>query len=112
MSYSTKDVEEWNEESVSAWLTSVGLESYTSVFEENNICGSTLPHLNHWAFKEMEIQSVGERMKILIAIRKLFRMCNNNDASPHSSNNSAKEESLATPGVSRLIFNSRNPVTI
>ncbi|CAE6510510.1 unnamed protein product [Rhizoctonia solani] len=65
----------WNDEQVALWLASLGCEHQISTFNENDIRGNVILDLDQHALKEMEITSVGDRIKILNAIKSLRQQC-------------------------------------
>lgn len=53
------------------WLTSVGLSEYSEQFQANHIELNTLPSLNADDLKEIGVESLGHRKKLLEEIQKL-----------------------------------------
>ncbi|KAI3649085.1 hypothetical protein MP228_006939 [Amoeboaphelidium protococcarum] len=72
--YSVKDIKKWNEIMVRQWLKDIGFEQYNAYFADHNIDGHALLQLNHSFLKEMGIKSVGERMKLLILIKRIQKI--------------------------------------
>lgn len=64
------DVHSWDEKQVCNWLDSVGMQKYSQNFMDNNITGETLFELTLATLKECGIASVGDRARILQAIKK------------------------------------------
>ncbi|OMJ14009.1 Protein kinase byr2, partial [Smittium culicis] len=62
---------EWTETQVQDWLNSLGYEKYSRTFYENKINGEALLELNYNFLKDLEIATVGDRVKINSAIIKL-----------------------------------------
>src|SRR6201981_1617127 len=58
------------------WLRSLGLGKYEAAFRENEIDETVLPSLTHETLKELGVNAVGHRLKLLDAIAAL-----RNDAS-------------------------------
>src|SRR5262245_29321413 len=56
---------------VAAWLSSLGLERYRRVFEENAIDVALLPKLTADDLRDMGIAAVGDRRRLLEAIGAL-----------------------------------------
>lgn len=52
------------------WLTQLGLEQYASAFAENEVNEDILPDLTSEDLKELGVQKIGHRRKILSAIAK------------------------------------------
>ena len=53
------------------WLRSLGLERYEAAFRENEIDETVLPSLTHETLKELGVDAVGHRLKLLDAIALL-----------------------------------------
>ena len=53
------------------WLRSLGLERYEAAFRENEIDETVLPSLTHETLKELGVNAVGHRLKLLDAIAAL-----------------------------------------
>lgn len=66
-------VSSWSTNDILSWLQESNLSQHMGKFEENDIQGSVLLQLDHTALKEMGIISVGERLRLLGAIRTLNR---------------------------------------
>jgi class 3 adenylate cyclase len=56
---------------IAAWLHGLGLEQYEPVFRENDIDGDVLPSLTAEDLKDLGINSVGHRRRLLAAIATL-----------------------------------------
>ncbi|CEQ39626.1 SPOSA6832_01165 [Sporobolomyces salmonicolor] len=64
----------WTDTHVAAWLSSALPtlpSSYADVFAQNDIRGSVLLEVDQTALKEMGVRSVGDRVKICVAVRGL-----------------------------------------
>ena len=57
--------------SISAWLQGLGLEQYADLFAANDIDWDLLADIDQQTLKEIGVQSVGHRIRILKAIDKL-----------------------------------------
>jgi class 3 adenylate cyclase/tetratricopeptide (TPR) repeat protein len=57
--------------SVSGWLDSIGLGQYAETFEQNAVGWDILSHLDHDVLKDIGVQSAGDRIRILHAIKSL-----------------------------------------
>ena len=55
---------------ISDWLESIGLEKYEEAFLNNDITPDILPELTNADLKEMGINSLGARKRILKAIKE------------------------------------------
>ncbi|GAA6013886.1 hypothetical protein JCM10207_008223 [Rhodosporidiobolus poonsookiae] len=65
---------QWTDTSVSTWLSAAlpALStSYADLFAKNDIRGSVLLEVDQSALKEMGVRSVGDRVKICVAVRAL-----------------------------------------
>ncbi|PVU94962.1 hypothetical protein BB561_002153 [Smittium simulii] len=69
--YSLNEILAWETQQVEAWLRQVGFSKYTENFCENMICGEALLELNYTYLKDLNISSVGDRVKLSNAISKL-----------------------------------------
>jgi mitogen-activated protein kinase kinase kinase len=65
---------QWDEEMVQRWLIDVGMGAHQSSFAEHNIIGESLVLLDHACLKRMQIDTLGERMRILILVKKIHDM--------------------------------------
>ncbi|KAG2174456.1 hypothetical protein INT44_006719 [Umbelopsis vinacea] len=75
--YSLETVKHWKERDVADWLESLNYGQFTQKFIENNINGEVLLELDNPTLKEMDIKTVGERVRILTAVRHLRQGCYN-----------------------------------
>jgi hypothetical protein len=71
------DIRTWNEQQVANWLKENQFGHYANIFIDNDINGEVLLELNNGLLKELGINTVGERVKLMIALRRLRRMCVN-----------------------------------
>jgi class 3 adenylate cyclase len=56
---------------VGGWLRRLGLEQYEAAFRENNVDGSILQSLTTEDLKELGVESIGHRRKLLDAIARM-----------------------------------------
>lgn len=70
-----REVKSWNVQKVADWLSSVQSESYANVFVENHINGDALLECDQTALKELGVTRVGDRIRILVAIKTLRSKC-------------------------------------
>jgi class 3 adenylate cyclase len=56
---------------VRQWLVALGLEQYAKPFDANDIDWDVLPELDHGALKDIGVDSIGHRLRILKAARLL-----------------------------------------
>lgn len=70
-------VKSWDDERVAQWLADVATvgQQYVGVFKANDINGNVLLDVDQQALKEMGIRSVGDRVKITVAIKSLRAKC-------------------------------------
>ncbi|KAI8925135.1 sterile alpha motif/pointed domain-containing protein, partial [Entophlyctis helioformis] len=59
----------WDERRVAAWLAEIGFESYQAAFIENKITGEVLRELNYTYLRDIGVKIVGDRARILQAIK-------------------------------------------
>ncbi|KAI9281800.1 kinase-like domain-containing protein [Sporodiniella umbellata] len=69
------EVNTWSTHRVSEWLYGQSLGCYSSAFIEQHISGSVLLDLGYHSLKAMEIKTVGERVRIITAIKSLRQEC-------------------------------------
>ncbi|KAJ2523218.1 ATP binding [Coemansia sp. RSA 1939] len=73
--YTMQQVLQWNEEKVSRWVSEQGFGRYEAVFRENMITGEALVELDYNLLKELSVRTVGERVRLNLAIRRLRQQC-------------------------------------
>jgi len=66
-----KDFHKWSSVEVAAHLGKKGLKGYTELFQQHKIDGSVFHNLTEENLKEMGIESVGDRKKVMAAIKDL-----------------------------------------
>ncbi|KAF8610126.1 Pkinase-domain-containing protein [Ceratobasidium sp. AG-I] len=71
-------VRTWNDEQIAIWLTRLGCAHQVSAFKDNDIQGNVILDLDQHALKEMEVTSIGDRVKILNAVKFLRQQCTKN----------------------------------
>ena len=64
-------LENWDIDKVVEWLNSLGMEGYSDIFKTHLINGEVLLSADHEMLKELEVGSVGHRLKLLKAIYHL-----------------------------------------
>ncbi|XP_026187309.1 deoxynucleoside triphosphate triphosphohydrolase SAMHD1-like [Mastacembelus armatus] len=65
---------EWTVDQTCQYLEEQGLGEWQAKFRENNISGVTLQYLTEQHLKDMDIRQIGDRLKILDSIRKLWQI--------------------------------------
>ncbi|KZT58963.1 Pkinase-domain-containing protein [Calocera cornea HHB12733] len=78
-------VSTWSDTHISRWLAENRLASLAPTFRDNDIRGSVILDLDMFALKEMGINSVGERVKIMAAVKQLRKACSSTSGSSFSS---------------------------
>jgi mitogen-activated protein kinase kinase kinase len=63
----------WTEKNVADWLQQKHLDQFEKYFEENDINGELLMELDYNLLKQMGIPTVGDRVRLLTAIKELKR---------------------------------------
>jgi len=75
---------EWDVESVQMWLHEEGFDQYREYFEEHEIDGQALRLLSEENLREMGVAIMGDRLKLMRAIRRLARSRPFRSSSPSS----------------------------
>ncbi|KAF9052984.1 hypothetical protein BJ165DRAFT_828195 [Panaeolus papilionaceus] len=111
----------WNDDHVLKWLTEIKCASHYDAFTTNEIKGDVLLELDQTTLKEMGITSIGDRLRIINAVKVLRQRVAASRASVaplsiHKNNNSVdfsynppKSESSNTKNVNRRLENVRPP---
>ena len=89
----------WNDTHVARWLTDNKCPHHVETFKNNDIRGDILLELDHDALKEMGIVSIGDRLRIVNAVKTLRNM-----SSQHNSSSIAHQRAFIDS------FDSRPPV--
>ncbi|KAG4300587.1 hypothetical protein PCANB_002949 [Pneumocystis canis] len=66
-----KVITSWSVEEVIQWLKYINFSQYEKEFQENNISGDVLIHLDHESLKEIGVLSAGHRLSFLKAIYRI-----------------------------------------
>ncbi|CAI2186005.1 3755_t:CDS:10 [Funneliformis geosporum] len=74
------NVRNWKYDQVACWLQENNFREYQKVFSDNDINGDVLLELDHEILKELRIRSIGERVRILLAVKTLLKCCVGNTA--------------------------------
>ncbi|CAG8794156.1 569_t:CDS:10, partial [Dentiscutata erythropus] len=77
-------VRQWKVDQVSNWLQENSFREYQKLFAENDINGDVLLELDHEILKELKIRSIGDRLRLLNAVRTLLKICAGNNLPYHS----------------------------
>jgi SAM domain (Sterile alpha motif) len=64
-------VQQWDEATVGDWLKSVNCGKYRQIFASNNINGDALLDCDQNILKEVGVNKVGDRIRIMVAIKSL-----------------------------------------
>ncbi|KAJ2801141.1 ATP binding [Coemansia guatemalensis] len=75
MRYTMQQVQQWSEERVCQWVREEGFGKYEEAFRENQVNGEALVELNYNLLKELSVRTVGERVRLNLAIRRLRQQC-------------------------------------
>ncbi|KAI6128267.1 Pkinase-domain-containing protein, partial [Pisolithus croceorrhizus] len=65
----------WSDAQVAKWLTEIKCPSHIDTFKEHDIRGDVLLELDPDTLKEMNITSVGDKLRILNAVKSLRQRC-------------------------------------
>nr|CAG8511205.1 8855_t:CDS:10 [Entrophospora candida] len=120
-----ESVRHWKLDQVSNWLQENNFREYQRLFTENDITGDVLLEIDHEVLKELKIRSIGDRIRLLVAVKSLLKTClSNNIINNHNNHNSYsirypyyKEQSspendrFPIPSLSRSNSNSRLAIT-
>ncbi|CAI2167625.1 13677_t:CDS:10 [Funneliformis geosporum] len=79
-----ENVRQWKLEQVSYWLQENNFREYQKIFTDNDITGEVLLELDHDILKELKIRSVGDRVRILLAVKSLLKICWGNNIYPYT----------------------------
>jgi mitogen-activated protein kinase kinase kinase len=64
-------VQQWDEQTVGEWLKSVNCDKYRQMFAKNNINGDALLDCDQNILKEVGVTKVGDRIRIMVAVKAL-----------------------------------------
>ncbi|KAH9817554.1 sterile alpha motif/pointed domain-containing protein, partial [Melampsora americana] len=65
----------WSDDQVLKWLQDLKLSHLASIFAENDIVGDVLLDVDQAALKEMGVSKVGDRVKVIVAVKDLKQRC-------------------------------------
>ncbi|OAV85032.1 hypothetical protein PTTG_30852, partial [Puccinia triticina 1-1 BBBD Race 1] len=65
----------WDDHHIAKWLADIKLPHLAPIFAENDIVGDILLDLDQQALKEMGVSKVGDRVKLLVAVKDLKQRC-------------------------------------
>ncbi|KAJ2077606.1 ATP binding [Coemansia sp. RSA 988] len=129
MCYTMQQVQQWNEERVCQWVREQGFGKYEEIFRENQVNGEALVELNYNLLKELSVRTVGERVRLNLAIRRLRQQCLQTDMNSEANHRGSKhgaggyfssvngygaqgpEEFVASPGPMSAISNTTATAT-
>ncbi|KAJ1937496.1 ATP binding, partial [Kickxella alabastrina] len=70
-----KQVNQWSESRVCKWVREQGFTKYEASFRENMINGEALVELDYNLLKDLSVRTVGERVRLNLAIKRLRQQC-------------------------------------
>ncbi|KAJ2743121.1 ATP binding [Coemansia sp. BCRC 34301] len=73
--YTLQQVLQWSETRVCQWVRDQGFGKYEAAFRENLVNGEALVELDYGLLKELSVRTVGERVRLNLAIRRLRQQC-------------------------------------
>ncbi|CAG8664532.1 6981_t:CDS:10, partial [Acaulospora morrowiae] len=97
---SFETVRKWKTEHVNIWLQENNFPEYQQLFAENDINGDVLLEIDYKELKELNIDSIGDRVRILSAVRNLLKICADSNHPYYMSINYSKE--LNSPELDRF----------
>ncbi|KAF8320022.1 hypothetical protein DL93DRAFT_2031799, partial [Clavulina sp. PMI_390] len=65
----------WTDLHVAKWLSDAKVPQHAARFKANDLRGAVLLDLDQSALKETGIVSVGDRIKIIVAVKALRQLC-------------------------------------
>ncbi|KAH8928119.1 Pkinase-domain-containing protein [Atractiella rhizophila] len=87
-------VKSWNDAQVKQWMIENRVGNYADLFAKNDIRGSVLLDMDQESLKELGLRLVGDRTKIMIAIKKLRAQCASSSGSTISNHSLKKQVSI------------------
>ncbi|KAG6333652.1 hypothetical protein ID866_5439 [Astraeus odoratus] len=97
----------WSDAHVARWLTDIRCPSHIDTFKEHDIRGDVLLELDPDTLKEMNIMSVGDRLRILNGVKNLRMKCQSPASSPRAF--SPVRTYLGTQTEMRILESPREP---
>ncbi|KAF9978528.1 ATP binding [Actinomortierella ambigua] len=100
-------VRHWDDVDVSQWLQEHKLGQHDRVFNEHYIRGLAVLELDHYAMREMGIKSLGDRIRIMTAVKTLRARCLSHSSTStqsqhsHSTSHYSSKERLEVPGTTK-----------
>ncbi|KAJ2725989.1 ATP binding [Coemansia sp. Benny D115] len=73
--YTLQQVLQWTESRVCQWVREQGFAKYEAAFRNNLITGEALVELDYGLLKELSVRTVGERVRLNLAIKRLRQQC-------------------------------------
>ncbi|KAJ1891718.1 ATP binding, partial [Kickxella alabastrina] len=70
-----QQVNQWSESRVCKWVREQGFTKYEASFRENMINGEALVELDYNLLKDLSVRTVGERVRLNLAIKRLRQQC-------------------------------------
>ncbi|KAJ1936789.1 ATP binding, partial [Linderina macrospora] len=97
--YSMQQVVQWSEGRVGQWLRKQGFARHERAFMENQINGEALLELDYNLLKELSVRTVGERVRLNIAIRDLRNKCLQGDAIASARPDTSRSKARGLPSL-------------
>ncbi|KNZ44308.1 hypothetical protein VP01_92g13 [Puccinia sorghi] len=82
----------WDDQHVAKWLNDIKLPHLAHIFADNDIVGDILLDVDQSALKEMGVTKVGDRVKILVAVKDLKQRCIRERIIPTSSTQQQQQQ--------------------
>ncbi|KAJ2767816.1 ATP binding, partial [Coemansia nantahalensis] len=92
--YTLQQVMQWSEQRVCQWVQEQGFAKYAGAFREQQVNGEALVELDYGLLKELSVRTVGERVRLNLAIRRLRQQCLQTDARNASHGRSSRSATL------------------
>ncbi|KAJ1928257.1 ATP binding, partial [Linderina pennispora] len=97
--YSMQQVVQWSEGRVGQWLREQGFARHERAFVENQINGEALLELDYNLLKELSVRTVGERVRLNIAIRDLRNRCLRGDMMDNTRPDTSRSKARGLPSL-------------
>ncbi|KAK1236529.1 ATP binding [Marasmius sp. AFHP31] len=91
----------WSDSHVAKWLTDIKCSNHTITFRQNDIRGDILLELDQTTLQEMGVSTIGDRLRILNAVKILRQKCQASK-SPSPSTPSSEPSPSSTSPTGRL----------
>ncbi|KAH7889234.1 Pkinase-domain-containing protein [Phlebopus sp. FC_14] len=102
-------IKTWADTHVAKWLTDIKCGVHGETFREHDIRGDVLLELDQDTLKEMNITSIGDRLRIMNGVKVLRQRCSARTSSPPATSLSQVRTYLSAHGETRILETPREP---